>query len=309
MKKSILFTALVSLLFASCSSDEPVEMRSLPSEPYKTTTIKRLEQINESLKRNYASRGWFRRGLEIVGADIKGASKYGKAGRNIGGVFGSKGKVAGEIIGGLFGAIKYSWRAYEKGRGTDYFEPIPLGTSELTATYTALEAIDKNDFDYCLSFPYDGESIENVGEYHNRALAYLMDSEGGISLMSDNLDTPIIGEIQPVLVELTPLERSIVENAEFSAELSADEIILELNSIDDIDFGDSECGNIIKLYVEALSAVNGPEAIQSVMDITNQYVEVIKNSSELSESDKANLYVTFSVGAYSYKFWTNIFSE
>lgn len=291
-------------------------MKSIPSEPYKTTTIKKLEQINENVKQHYtpqyASRGWWdwlKRIGEVAAADINGAIKHGNQGSGVGGAFGSKGKAVGAITGGLYGAIKYSWRAYEKGKGSGSVEPIPLGTNELTATYTALEAIDKDDFDYCLSFPYDGDSFENVGEYHNRALAYLMDTDGGITLMSDDIDKPITGEIQPVLVELTPLERQIVENEEFSAELDADETILELNSLEDIDFGDSECGNIIKLYVEALKTVSGTNAVQEVINITNQYIEVISNSVELSETDKTNLYVAFSVGAYSYKFWNNIFSE
>lgn len=314
MKKLFFFSIAVSLLLMSCSNSDEPSGTIASSNSYKTVTVKRLEQLNDSIKqnynRNYASRGWLRN-LYIVGSDAYGAYKWGKHGARIGSVLGGPhGGLIGGAIAGTLGAVKYSCRAYEQTKNTGYFEPIPLGTNELTATYTALEAIDKNDFDYCLSFPCDGESIENVGEYHNRALAYLMDADGGISLMSDDIDTPADDPILPeTLVELTPLEREIVENAEFSTKLDNDETILQANSIDDFDFGESESGTIMKLYIEALDSIDGPDAIQGVINLTNQYIAIISDSTTLSDEEKENLYIAFSVGAYSYKYWAEYYGN
>lgn len=314
MKKIFLFSIVVSLLITSCSnSDEPLGTTT-SSNSYKTVTVKRLEQLNDSIKqnytRNYASRGWARN-LFIVGADAFGAYKWGRRGAQLGALTGTPhGTAIGAAIGGAFGAISSSYNAYKKTENIGYFEPFKIGINDLTATYTALERVDENDFEYCLSFPYDGEAIENVGEYHNRALAYMMDADGRISLMNDNLDTPADDPVRPVnLVELTPFERSIVENAEFSAELEADETIFEANAIEDFDFGESESGTIMKLYIEALDSLDGPDAIQGVINLTNQYIAIISDSTTLSEEEKENLYVAFSVGAYSYKYWAEYYGN
>lgn len=314
MKKLFLFSIAISLLITSCSNSEEPSVTNASSNSYKTVTVKRLEQLNDSIKQNYtcyyASRGWLRN-LYIVGSDAYGAYKWGKRGARIGALTGTPhGTAIGAAIGGAFGAISSSYKAYKKTENIGYFEPFKIGINELTATYTALERVDENDFEYCLSFPYDGEAIENVGEYHNRALAYMMDADGGILLMGDNLDIPATDPIRPVnYVELTPFERSIVENTEFSAELEADETIFEANGIEDFDFGESESGTIMKLYIEALDSIDGPDAIQGVINLTNQYIAIISDSTTLSEEEKENLYVAFSVGAYSYKYWTEYYGN
>lgn len=57
MKKSILFSALVSLLFVSCSTnDEMTSTVPVLSQADKTAVIKKFEQINASLKQQSQSR-------------------------------------------------------------------------------------------------------------------------------------------------------------------------------------------------------------------------------------------------------------
>lgn len=314
MKKIFLISIAVFLLFTSCSNSDEPSGTIASSNSYKTVTVKRLEQLNDSIKqnynRNYASRGWARN-LFIVGADALGAYNWGYRGAQLGALTGTPHAAAvGGVLGGIYGAIKFSYTAYEISESAENYEPINLGTAEVTATYCALEVVNKSDFEYALSFPYNGDTFEIAGEYHNRALAYLMDAEREISLMGDNLDKPATEPIRPVnYVELTPLEQEIVESVEFSIEFDADETILQANSIDDFDFGESESGTIMKLYIEALDSIDGPDAIQGVINLTNQYIAIISDSTTLSDEEKENLYIAFSVGAYSYKYWAEYYGN
>ena len=317
MKPSICSSLLAFVVLVSCTNSNDFLLNTaVPSNLEESLTIKRLEQLNDSIIQNntpcIVSRSW-ENNLFITAADAYGAYKYGRRGAQIGSWTGTPhGTTVGAIIGGTFGAIKYSYRAYEKTKLEEDSKKANLKLYKITNAYCSLYRIDTSNFDYCLDFLKDKE-FENAGEYHNRAISYLLDYNGyEISLLRDGneIDTPAPDPIDPEnYIELTPLERSIVENEDFSFVLDADETIFQISSADDFEFDNSTCGAVMQLYIDAIRLYNGYEAIRDVISLTNEYIDIVHNSSELTESEKENLYIAFSVGAYSYKYWSELFNK
>lgn len=313
MKQTFLIFILTAIL-ASCSSENDLTMMPIdPPGEYPSITIQRLQRLNDSISQNgtytHMSRSWHR-GLFVVGADILGAYNWGRKGAVVGSWTGAvHGAAIGAIIGGTLGAIKYSYQAYRMSGGSVAIEEDKSALLYLTNAYCSLNVINETDFDYCLAFPSDGQLLENVGEYHNRALTYLILNDGnGLSPMSDELDNPALDPVLPTL-ELSPIERNIIESEEFSLEFDADETILNMNCIEDFEFDESESGTILDLFIEAIDNYSGTTSIPDVISITNQYIEIVSNSLELSQTEKENLFIAFSVGAYSYKYWAEYYAE
>lgn len=214
MKKSILLTALVSLLFASCSSfDETSESRPLPSEPYKTNTISRLEQINANLLQNKTT-----------------------------------------------GAVS-----------------------------------DK------LAFTDNEKEFNKVGEMFTRGMSAVMEADKEKSLNKDNIDRDIIDLVDSSMGGMSPLERKIVESDEFKAALHAAETESDSN---DTGEADSLSEKIVKMYLAAIESFGESVTDSDVLNVTNQYIAVVRSSAELSDDDKNILYVTLSIGNAAFKFWS-----
>lgn len=214
MKKSILFTALVSVLFVSCSSfEETSESRPLPSEPYKTNTISRLEQINANLLQNKAT-----------------------------------GTASGE-----------------------------------------------------LAFNDDEQKFNKVGEMFTRGMSVVMEADKENSLNKDDIDTEILDLVDSSMGGMSPIERKIVESDEFTAALYADETEADSN---DSGEATSLSEKIVKLYMAAIESFGESVTDRDVLNVTNQYIAVVRSSAELSDDDKDVLYVALSIGNAAFKFWT-----
>lgn len=214
MKKSILFTALVSVLFVSCSSfDETSESRPLPSEPYQTNTISRLEQINATLLQSKAT-----------------------------------GTASGE-----------------------------------------------------LTFNDDEQKFNKVGEMFTRGMSAVMEADKENSLNKDDIDTEILDLVDSSMGGMSPIERKIVESDEFTAALHADETEADSN---DSGEATSLSEKIVKLYMAAIESFGESVTDRDVLNVTNQYIAVVRSSAELSDDDKDVLYVALSIGNAAFKFWT-----
>ena len=65
---------------------------------------------------------------------------------------------------------------------------------------------------------------------------------------------------------------------------------------------DGSTGNIVmKLYLDIINKY--PEKVDDVEFVSNKYIELITNSSELTDEEKDCLYSAISVAVSSFEFW------
>lgn len=64
---------------------------------------------------------------------------------------------------------------------------------------------------------------------------------------------------------------------------------------------------VVRLYLDILNT--SPEKLEDVEFITNKYIELIEKSNELTEAEKDNIYMAFSVAAASVEYWNKNYTE
>lgn len=117
------------------------------------------------------------------------------------------------------------------------------------------------------------------------------------------VDVPVVD----VAWALSPLEEEIL-NADET--LICYDNIVEAITYDELDISiaiDGEptvADEIMGLYIEALSNYPASGALNEVITMTNQYISLVNESDELSDKEKEVLYGAFSVGVYSYMYWS-----
>jgi hypothetical protein len=103
---------------------------------------------------------------------------------------------------------------------------------------------------------------------------------------------------------LTPIETKIIESADFEKGYYS---VLNSYVFGDYDTYITDNGSVgntvMKLYLDIMNKY--PEKANDVEFISNKYVELISNSSELSEEDKDLLYSAISVAVSSFEYWEN----
>lgn len=187
--------------------------------------------------------------------------------------------------------------------------------SDITTTIRQLEKINANleqnkmtaTDSSELAFTDDEQEFNKVGEMFTRGMSAVMEADKEKSLNKDNMDKEILNRVDSSLGGMSPLERKIVESKEFRSEFEADKTNPNLDDLDDL--GDSASDRIMCLYLQALKSLGESATEQDVINLTNQYIEVVRNSTGLSESDKDSLLSALSIGTYAFKFWSKFLGK
>lgn len=158
-----------------------------------------------------------------------------------------------------------------------------------------------------LAFTDDEQEFNKVGEMFTRGMDAVMKADKEKSLNKDDIDKEILDRVDSSMGGMSPLERKIVESQEFRSEFEADKANPNLDDLDDL--GDSASDRIMGLYLQALKSLDESATEQDVINLTNQYIEVVRNSTGLSESDKDSLFIALSIGTYAFKFWSKFFGK
>ena len=290
------FLLLGALIFiGSCSNNDSIN-DSLSQQTEKTgaqvlNVAKEFKVLNDSLLsiRNSETRGFWKKAFTycaLVGADVEGAYQIGKIGGGVGSLFGPVGSVAGALIGGLIGGAGASYVVYCSTKSTSIVSPQTVISAYAAVAEENPEFTDSSPEQIDLNLPEDKKELLAIGEKHNLILEKLSNEEFSLT---------------PVVEVLTPLEAEIVKSKEFE-----DGYYSVLNKLigDDDTYveNDGSTGNIVmKLYLDIINKY--PENLNDVEFVSNKYIELISNSSELSEEEKDRLYSAISVAVFSFEYW------
>lgn len=326
MKKSYLFVVLqfvvISTFFTSCSSDEHQVSELNQSEVMKfedSELIINLMNINDDLLANKAeTRKWPpKQWLNVACADIGGAWQGGKGGAVIGAKVGTllgnpiTGAAFGAFLGGAICGAGASWLA----------SPDPYTVTEQNFSYDALQqiftkvvdenlAVDESSIivspialkkleleDEILSTINLNQESLNVGKIHNLILSAL---DGSVTVDESNA----VG---------TRSALSDTNNTLYSAVMKADEMeeLFDEMTVDianDITFSvDTKADYVMKLF-EVLF-IRYSEENKDVVYIINQYSNVIRASSELTNDEKNWIMTGLATALYSFNYWNVAFEN
>lgn len=288
---------IFAILLSSCSNEEPaytnIEIES--NQVMKSALVHDLQALNDSLmvSQKNDTRGFWSGALTfcaIAAADAAGAYEVGQIGAKIGFLVGNvDGALIGAGIGGLIGGAGASYSAYRTTRST-----VILAPQTVTAAYIAVQQDSPNLKEYyptqiTLKLPENKSQLQDIGAKHNLILTKLYNQDLSLT---------------PVSEVLTPIETKIIESADFEKGYYS---VLNSYVFGDYDTYITDNGSVgntvMKLYLDIMNKY--PEKANDVEFISNKYVELISNSSELSEEDKDLLYSAISVAVSSFEYWEN----
>lgn len=317
LNKLITVTLFLGLLVSCTSENEPKNIRELQnSQQNVPRIIDELQKVNDSFAYSsvdVCSRG-FLRGFAIFSADVIGAYEGGKIGGSIGGIVGSAfvgvgsapGAGIGAAIGGAIGGIGSSYGMWctTKGCGIIESTAIPIITNAYCTIKCELESDKTDDGNITiikyLDIPVDVESLEEIGVIHNAALDRLINF--GIMPFGNNpsdLDIDVVHNNW----QLSSLETKVIQSEEFVAHYdNSMTAIFDGNYQFSITSDNNISDQVVKLYLETIEEMNNPD-FESIVNFTNQYISIVSNSNDISELEKENLYIAFSVAVYSFQYW------
>lgn len=148
-----------------------------------------------------------------------------------------------------------------------------------------------------LVFNYDEQEFNKVGEMFTRGMSAVMEADKEKSLNKDNVDKEIIDKMDITMGGLTPIEKEITDSDELKSE-----------SIDNYS-DDSLSEKIVDLYMQAIESFGESVTEQDVTNLTNRYIEAIRNCDEFSDDDKNLLFTTLSIGNAAFKFWSRFLGK
>lgn len=283
---SLILVAAIAAIVTACNQKE--EDSQLVDQ---SGILYELDRYNNDLVCSDATRAKQSEAMEIAEYDAKWAFKGGKIGRTIGSLFGGKGKLIGTISGGvIFGGIASYIRYEESSERTEHttfsmtdIKAIPSLDSFEASYVVSKELISPGDYSMGVEAGLDSCAI-NVGLQHNKVLDVV-----------DGIDEE--GDAQSWIARLDDLEKQIMSHKDFRQGYDS-----VMNDTDNT-IGNSKntADKIMKLFMEAVSKCNGKKDIISVV---SYYSHTVDLTNELSEDDKSNLYMGFSVMLYSYDYWT-----
>lgn len=288
---------------------------SLDQAVEKSETIIKIDAINASLPEpinDVSSRGILRNAF-IVSRDIEYAGICGVAGYKIGGFLGglfgtgvgaAPGAMIGAFVGGAIGAIGGSYDAYMDSESWDEHVLSPEDIME--ACEELVEDSESEDTFEEVEVP---DSIERIGYIHNLAMDALIKRESSVSVLSN--DPPFLESNDQLedrcVITFTQFEKDIITSDSFK------NVYYQLDSSseesEDVSVQVPLLNQILYRYIEAMEKYRSPLDYKTVVSITNQYISVVRGSTELLEDEKTNLYIAFAVGVYSFKYWSNFESD
>lgn len=306
MKKNVLINGIIMcMLFVSCSNNSfELDTNNATNNVEHSELLAQMASFNDSIlgvkkqTRAFVQPGAWRR-AQIIAADCGGAYSGGKAGAWAGAFLGPDGAIAGGFLGGLLGAACGSYVAWESTRPSTRavsLAPvnIELAKEKTINAYASMLVEDRNTSDFIpqivnVQYPVINENITLMGAKHNMILGKLVNDE--------NIN--IEGRKQ-----LTDDQLRIINSRDFSDSFNSamDNICNNITTTDGMALkGEDISTKLMNMFYDIL--IRYPDGLTDIEFIINKYIEAVKNSQEISESDKELIYSGLSVAASSSEFW------
>lgn len=294
----VVLAGMLSGLLIACSDrfvDETNQNVNLVSVE-ESELIRELEMFDSMLvesEKEYGTRSLFdfyKYGSVAI-KDAKGAYDGAKLGGKIGGLIGgAHGAIVGAIVGGAVVGGASSYMMYKMAVEIEGFRPYSEGdqqplASQLTfnAAYSQCQTdIKAADYEIGLACGLDS-CATRTGIIHNKILQ--------VSICDS------VGSMETEIASMSELEQAIVSSEEFIQNydiIVADPMAIEADP-------DNKADKIMKMVLETYEQIGWSK--KNVIVLIGGYTEKVKNSSELSDTDKDALLTGFSVLRYSYDYW------
>lgn len=315
--KLILITLCV-FVFSSCNSNDesPIESKATPDNV--PVALIQADSINSGINsfdgERFSRGGRLWRGLFIVSSDAIGAYELGKLGSIAGGALGTAaagvgavpGAVIGGVVGALVGGIGMSYGAYvgSKPSGEIVYPPT---IEEIVTTLSLSSEIARQESENYIAISRLNlpDSLERIGRYHNIAMSDLIHQKDGFDCAPQGND--ILFPVDPGIklgYEFSDFEMGVINSDSYinAFSLNSENVINgEYDLI--ITTSSSLMDKLMRRYLDALSNFCIPNDYENVISITNQYINIVNNSFELTTAEKNNLLISFAVAVYSYEYW------
>lgn len=303
MKKLAFLFLAISMCFLSCSFEEQTsELESTQTYMFADSKlIQDLTGINDCLLSECAvTRGWTgKQWLNVVSADIGGAYNGGSRGSRIGGIIGlcmgspHMGTVFGAFVGGVICGAGASWMASPDPTMITYEETSQIFNCMISESLMTISRNSETIFNDFEEFDLDDETLSsvcleqnqlNVGRMHNIILSVF---DGSITI-----DVP-----QELSVEDT-LYNAIIESEDMANLF--DEI--NENTLNNTSLSiDSKADYAMKLFEDLFTQY--VETEKDVVYIINLYLDVINDSTELTDDEKSWIKGGLATALYSFNYW------
>lgn len=305
---------ICSILLSSCAKEKQTMNHDTYAE---SKMLSELKTLNDSIRVNYpetkSARGWFVAASDVIGIH-NGSSDGGTLGFWVGTVFGNPlaGKVIGTMVGGLLYGAAYSYIAYDRTSGNimNVDDLYNLTVNSMIATQqldillsnkyqiiaednNSLPANEDDELASAVDVPANFSDAEFVADGHNLIL--------GDMLYNDS---------QPISsVEISEEERSLALDILLSEDLKnkfKEDFSKIFNSgISYETLRDTKSAAAINLFLEVFELT--ADDLESVTEISNEYINIIEQAEELSDDEKMSVYSSLAVATYSTDFWINHF--
>lgn len=331
--KKILFLsfAFFGMLFlTSCSQDDVKGADSVTKihtdEAY-SQTLEDIKLYNSNLLKSVSTTRSIHGNDKLTQADIMGAvygfglgDSFGGIGRFFG-VWGWAGYGACVFAGTVAGAVTFSWKQYQIQSGcaiTGFMtESMYASIDDYCCTKTKIEngvfsVIETSDSILNrLNIPSGFNDIEKVGIAHNKLLGShiinLTDLQG-LPTRGGNLSGNDLEELLP----LNPCAEALFDDSEFANAyddlLDVVDIYNDTNNtfdysafLNDNPLSTTTATNILRQFMTAFQIASFSTA--SVINLVNDYINIIESNNELTTIERQQLYICFIVATYSYDHW------
>ena len=123
-----------------------------------------------------------------------------------------------------------------------------------------------------------------------------------IAPLSNDISEPVDEQVE----ELSVLESAVLESSQYISSFNETVSLLYNNNYSFETLMDGTMvGSILQLYFQAINNITDYNSYTEFLSITNGYISIISQSSEISDIDKSILYMAFSVAVNSYRFWSS----
>lgn len=316
------FCSFILFFLVSCDRDNNVQNSEIPAS-YANSTVCELEDFNDSilLLNTIKTRGfgdWFLKGAALASADVFGAAQGFKVSV----------KIAAYITACTGGTA---------GAGTATAVLVASGICGIGSSYAAYKGVFTNKSKYTCTIMVPASQIYNNKYFNDQIKAwYIRDNLSTKSLLSDEelnfygeLHNKVLQDLinEDLIMSTTRGDNELIHHEEeieevFSIPVFSKEDVDGIYSstmlrvepyIDSFDYnavvasGEKDItfknvDDVLTLYFDALKNYVTDE--DKLNFINNKYIEVVKQSSDLSIDDKNSLLIGLFLSKYSFNLWT-----
>lgn len=326
--KKVLFMmgiTLMALAVTSCSHEDINDIQRSKVED--TEVIKALEHVNAELLASapLGTRGWTtKEKLQVVGADVSGAVGGGRAGAWAGAKIGTTlgnpitGGVFGAAIGAIIGGAYNSWlhspyiMVIDEAKREKDFKRISYSCRLLLN-----DDLSVNENLFGSVSPSLKRKMKLLGNKLKSTDNKLNVSQELIDQSKLDENSLIVGEMHNVMLSTldgTAEIRSDIEmedESELKRELFNSKELMEgcrnIKSNSDNLTSDEMLNKVMELFNQVLQEY--PSKVDDVAFIIGKYIEVIENSTELTEDQKRHIKYGLSTALYSSIYWEQEFQN